>query len=90
MIPAEKAFLEQLSQIQTHEVGFMLGQLQKYPTTEELLTDFSYNLISRIMELIDGYGPEHARYELTDIIADQVISGNLHDCCEEFLKSTNH
>ena len=90
MTPSKKSFLEQLSQIQTHEVGFMLGQLQKYPTTEELLTDFSYNLICRIMELIDGYGPEHPQYELTDATAEQVISGNLHDRCGEFLKSTNY
>ena len=87
----EERFWKQLTAIQSFTVGDMLGQTEKYTNVEELLIDTSYNLIYRILELVDGYVDPETKYKLIDNLSGTVINahGDLHNDCEERLMSTN-
>ena len=91
MNACEERFWKQLISIQSFTIGDMLCQTEKYTNLEELLIDTSYNLIYRILELVDGYMDPETKYKLIDTLSGTVINsnGDLHNGCEERLMSTN-
>lgn len=84
-------FCQELHWIQSDSVNIMLCNVNNYDEIEDMLTDFSYNLICRIMELLDGCRNENLKYHIVNSKNNAIINlgHNLHDLCEDFLNSTD-
>ncbi len=82
-------FFEELAYIQEYCVQVPLSKEDKYCNTEELLKDVTYEVIYRIMELLDGYGRELQRCNIVNTVTGEVINEGieLHDKCVEFLEN---
>lgn len=89
MMNIEKEMLfANLSKIQEEAVVSVLIQQEKYHNIEEMLTDVSYEVLYRCMELLDGYYCPDIKYRLTNVKTDAEVneSLDLHDFCPDYLK----
>ena len=86
----QRDFFNELKIIQDIVVNVMLSKKSKYNTTEDLLIDTTYETIYKILEMIDGYGINKKKYEVKDLIDEEIINKNIniHDRCEEYLLYT--
>ena len=77
-----------LSKIQDEVVSIALIQQEKYQNLEEMLTDVSYEVLYRCMELVDGYFSSSIKYRLTNLKTNAEVneSLDLHDFCPDYLK----
>lgn len=91
MKDVENEFLEAMGEIQRVAVNIMLCNLEKYSRIEDVLNDITYDVIYRIMELIDGYNEKGLQLDIIDKNTLNIIGNNreLHDMCVEYLKSTD-
>lgn len=87
----KRDFLNELKLIQDVVVNVMLSNKSKYNDIEDLLIDTTYETIYKILELIDGYGINKKKYEVKDIINDEIINKktSIHNMCEETLLHTD-
>ena len=86
----KETFLKQISKIQDEQINIFLTQIGEFENNK-LRTEyenFSYEIIYRIMELLDGYYNSKLKYELKNIINNTIINkkSNFHDLCTIFLK----
>ncbi len=79
-------FFNEIKKIQSDSVNTMLCNLEDYKKTEDMLKDFSYDIIYRIMELLDGCIGSEQKYIIINK-ENRIINStsNLHDLCETFL-----
>ena len=86
----EKFFIE-LRGIQDFIVDEYALRKEQYNNLEDILTDVSYELLYRFMELIDGYQNQNVKYEIKNIYTDKIINEDidLHNFCEEYLGHTD-
>lgn len=84
-------FFNELKLIQDVVVNIMLSKESKYTETEDLLIDTTYETIYMILELMDGYGINHKKYEVKDIMTDEIINKtvSIHNMCEDTLSHTD-
>lgn len=68
-------FFEELAYIQEYCVNVRLGKEGNFCNIEELLKDVTYEVIYRIMELLDGYGGEVQRCNIVNSVTCEVING---------------
>lgn len=82
-------FFEELAYIQEYCVNIRLGKEGDFCNIEELLKDVTYEVIYRIMELLDGYGGELQRCNIVNSVTCEVINEGieLHDKCVEFIEN---
>lgn len=87
----QREFFDELKLIQDVVVNIMLSKESKYNGTEDLLIDTTYETIYKVLELMDGYGIDHKKYEVKDIIKDEIINKtvSLHNMCESTLSHTD-
>ena len=87
----QREFFDELKLIQDVVVNIMLSKESKYTGTEDLLIDTTYETIYKVLELMDGYGIDHKKYEVRDIINDEIINKtvSLHNMCESTLSHTD-
>ena len=87
----QREFFDELKLIQDVVVNIMLSNESKYNGTEDLLIDTTYETIYTVLELMDGYGIDHKKYEVKDIINDEIIKKtvSLHNMCESTLYHTD-
>lgn len=85
------AFFMALASIQNSCVCESLCKAEKYADLEEAITDISYEVIYRIMELIDGYSETEMHLSLIDMKTGLPMNDGieLHDACTDFLKCAN-
>lgn len=81
-------FFEELAYIQEYSINVNLGKEKEFCNTEELLKNVTYEVIYRIMELLDGYGGELQKCDIVNTVTSEVINDGieLHDKCVEFLE----
>lgn len=84
-------FFFELKCIQEKCINIMLSRISCYSKVEDILTDVTYETIYSIMELLDGYQNRDLKYELIEKNSGEVITDklDLHNLCEECLKSTD-
>lgn len=84
-------FFNELKLIQDVVVNIMLSKESKYTDTEDLLIDTTYETIYKILELMDGYGINRKKYEVKDIMTDEIINKtvSIHNMCEDTLSHTD-
>lgn len=84
-------FFNELKILQDVVVNIMISNESKYADTGDLLVDTTYETIYKVLELIDGFGINHKKYEVKDIINDEIINKtiSLHNMCESTLSHTD-
>ena len=86
----QEDFLKELAKIQDEQTNIFLSKLGKFDDgqTRECLENFSYEIIYRIMELLDGYYDSKKKYEVKNVFTNAIVNDklNLHDLCEDFLR----
>lgn len=84
-------FFNELKLIQDVVVNIMLSNERKYTDTEDLLIDTTYETIYKILELMDGYGINQKKYEVKDIMTEEIINKtvSIHNMCEATLSHTD-
>ena len=87
----QRDFFNELKNIQDVVVNIMISNESKYADTGDLLIDTTYETIYKVLELMDGYGINHKKYEVKDIINDEIINKtiSLHNLCESTLLHTD-
>lgn len=91
MTDEQKIFFNELKAIQTVAVDVSLSKVNSYETTEDMLTDVTYEVIYRVMELLDGYRNEAIKCKLVNTKTGNALNENIemHDVCAEFLESAD-
>lgn len=86
----QKEFMQRLSVIQEKNVQSLFAKSKRDKETENLLYDLSFELITDLLTLLDGYDSEF-KYKLfvmnengENLKENPLIE--LHDQCEDFLK----
>ena len=86
----QEDFLKELAKIQDEQINIFLSRLGKFDDGQlrKGLENFSYEIIFRIMELLDGYYDSKKKYEVKNVFTNVVVNDKLdfHDLCEDFLK----
>ncbi len=84
-------FFKELSDIQKCCTNVALSKENKYRSTEELLKDVTYDVIYKIMELLDGYGGNLPKCNIINSETEEIINSDiqLHDKCVDFLEDSN-
>ena len=86
----QEDFLKELAKIQDEQINIFLSMLGKFDDGQlrKGLENFSYEIIFRIMELLDGYYDSKKKYEVKNVFTNAVLNDKLdfHDLCEDFLK----
>ncbi len=80
-------FFKELAYIQEYCINVRVGKEKSFSNIEELLKDVTFEVIYRIMELLDGYGGELPRCNIVNSATCEVINEGieLHDKCVDFL-----
>ena len=86
----QEDFLKELAKIQDEQVNILLiknGETHNIELRTEL-ENFSYEIMCKIMELLDGYYNSKKKYEVKNLINNTILNDELdfHDLCENFLK----
>ncbi|MBP5697378.1 MAG: hypothetical protein J6X11_12135 [Treponema sp.] len=83
-------FFKELAKIQDEQTNAFLCRLGKFDDGKlrESLENFSYEIIYKIMELLDGYYDSKKKYEVKNVFTNTIVNDRLdfHDLCEDFLK----
>lgn len=86
----QEYFLKELAKIQDEQVNILLIQKGETSNNElrSELESFSYEIIYRIMDLLDGYYNSEKKYEIKNVNTNTILNDKLgfHDLCEKFLK----
>lgn len=87
----QEVFLTNVRKIQDEVVNVMLTNRNRYDDLDELISDATYEMTCRIMELFDGYYNEELKYRITEMNSNETVNefSNLHDLCEGYLKCSN-
>ena len=83
-------FFYELAKIQEEQLNIFLIKNSEFCNNilKSKLENFSYEIIYRIMELLDGYYNSKVKYELKNIINNTIVNegSDLHDLCADYLK----
>ena len=81
-------FFKTINNIQDEVINVALINKDKYDNLEEIITDVTYEMTYKILELMDGYYNKDLKYELTEINSNEVVNSitSLHDLCEDYLR----
>lgn len=84
-------FFQNLSAIQNEVISVALIRQNNYNNIEEILTDVSYEVLYRCMELIDGYYCPNTQYRLKNLLTGIEVNENLdlHNFCQDYLRYTD-
>lgn len=87
----QKKFFETLSSIQDYAVYRALGEYGKEDSLEDLLYNATYEAITSICELLDGYTNDNLQLDLIDRRDNSSLKAEiqLHDVCADYLKWRN-
>lgn len=87
MTKEQEIFFKELQEIQDYVVNVSLSKISKCDDMEKLLNDVTYETISGILELLDGYRNNDLRGEIINRHTGNSINSNieLHDYCEQYL-----
>ena len=91
MIEEKEEFFNEIKSIQDLAINIVLSNIEKYNSSEDVLKDATYEIIYRIMELIDGYRNKNIKYNICNVRSGRNVNENieLHDLCEEYLQCTD-
>ena len=91
MTKEQLAFFNELKNIQELVINISFSNSEKYESREDIIKDVTYEVIYRIMELLDGYRSNSIKYSVVNTKTGETINEDIemHDLCEEFLKCTN-
>ncbi len=80
-------FFKELAYIQEYCINVRVGKERSPSDIEELLKDVTFEVIYRIMELLDRYGGELPKCNIVSSTTGEVINEGieLHDKCVVFL-----
>nr|WP_288829976.1 hypothetical protein [uncultured Clostridium sp.] len=81
-------FFETIKSIQDAAVYQALGEYDKSDSLEDLLYNATYEAISSIFELIDGYTNENLKLDLVEKNSNISLKTGIqmHDKCADYLK----
>lgn len=84
----QSEFFETLSSIQETAVNVALGEYHQKDSLEDLLYNATYETITQICELLDGYKSDTLQLDLIDRNSKISLRTNieLHDACADYLK----
>ena len=86
----QEDFFNELARIQEEQVNiFLIKNSESCDNVlKQNLESFSYEIIYKVMELLDGYYNSKMKYELKNIINNTVVNkgADLHDLCADYLK----
>lgn len=87
----QKEFFETLSSIQDSAVYQALAEYDKNDSLEDLLYNTTYEAITSICELLDGYTNDKLQLDLIDMKSNKSIKEEIqmHDACANYLKWEN-
>ncbi len=87
----QKEFFEMLSTIQDNAVYQALGEYEKTDSLEDLLYNATYEVITSICELLDGYTSDNLQLDLVDRNSNYSLKTGIqmHDVCASYLKWEN-
>ena len=85
----QEYFLKKLAEIQSRETDVALIKLGESENEKlrSAFEDFGYEIIYRIMELLDGYYDSSKKYEVRNLLSNTVLNNDsdFHDLCGDFL-----
>lgn len=84
----QKIFFETLSSIQDYAVYQALGEYDKKDSLEDLLYNATYEAITAICELFDGYTNDNLQLDLIEKNSNISLKTGIemHDICADYLK----
>ena len=84
----QKFFFETLSSIQDNAVYQALAEYDKSDSLEDLLYNTTYEAITSICELLDGYTSDKLQLDLIDTKSNKSIKEGIqmHDIFENYLR----
>lgn len=84
----QKEFFETLSSIQETAIYTALAEYDKNDCLEDLLYNATYEAITDICELLDGYTSDKLQFDIIDKKSNQSLRTGieLHDVCADYLK----
>lgn len=84
-------FFETLSSIQDNAVYQALAEYDKSDSLEDLLYNTTYEAITSICELLDGYTSDKLQLDLIDTKSNKSIKEGIqmHDICANYLRWEN-
>lgn len=87
----QKEFFETLSSIQDNSVYQAIREYDKTDSIEDLLYNATYEVITSICELLDGYTSHNLQLDLIDSKSNSSLKEGIqmHDVCASYLKWTN-
>lgn len=87
----QKEFFKTLSSIQERAVYLALGEYNKNDSLEDLLYNATYEVITSICELLDGYTNDKLQLDVIDTKSGKSIREEIemHDVCADYLKWEN-
>lgn len=87
----QKFFFETLSSIQDNAVYQALAEYDKSDSLEDLLYNTTYEAITSICELLDGYTSDKLQLDLIDTKSNKSIKEGIqmHDICANYLRWEN-
>ena len=91
MTTEQTVFFNEIKNIQNTCINILLSNTIKYEKVEDMLKDATYEVIYRIMELLDGYQNESLKFEIINTKTGTIINESIemHDLCENFLDCSN-
>ena len=87
----QKEFFETLSSIQENAIYQALEKYDKNDSLEDLLYNTTYEAITSICELLDGYTSDRLQFDLIDKNSNKSLKTGIqmHDVCAGYLKWKN-
>ncbi len=84
----QKFFFETLSSIQDSAVYQALAEYDESNSLEDLLYNATYEAITSICELLDGYTSNKLQLDLIDMKSNESVKKGIqmHDVCANYLK----
>lgn len=88
MNETQKEFFKTLSSIQDNAVYQALGEYDKTDCLEDLLYDATYEVLTSVCELLDGYTNSKLQLDLIDRSDNSSLKADIqmHDVCASYLK----
>lgn len=86
--PSQELFFNTLQEVQEEVVQTALSK-SSCENAERLLYDVTYDIIYRIMELIDGYTKDTLQLDIIEKVSKRSLKENieLDDVCVDYIKS---
>ncbi len=88
MNEAQKEFFETLSSIQDNAVYQALGEYEETDSLTDLLYDATYEALTSICELLDGYTNSNLQLDIINKRDNSSLKAGMqmHDVCANYLK----